>query len=230
MLYCQNLNKTYGRHPALRDVNLSLEAGRAVGLLGPNGAGKSTLIKCLLGLIRPESGRIESEDEMRIGYLPELARLPEHASALALIRLGLALNRQDMAEATSWLSKVGIPERLWERPVCRLSKGLRQRVAIAHALAGKPELIVLDEPMSGLDALGRTEALAWLREAVDEGAGMLVCSHIVPDLVRLCDEIHLLVNGRIEASTEISDHSIDEIRHLEALLQRHASQAREGVG
>jgi len=221
---CNNLCKSYQGHPSLVDLSLCLKQASVTGILGANGAGKSTLIKCILGLIQPTTGNIVKSDSLRLGYLPELAQLPSSLSAWQTIQLALRLTGHPDNDSATLLQCVCIEEQHWHKPLRSFSKGMRQRVALAYAIAGKPQWLILDEPMSGLDALGRKQFLDILLEMNQQGTSILVCSHIVPDLVRLCDHILLMNRGEIIETVNISAHSMEEAVMLEDKLMQIAGQ------
>ncbi len=223
LLSCQGIKKHYRHKHALDGLNLEVKAGEAVGLLGINGAGKSTTIKTLLGLVRKTAGHI-SLDESQVGFLPELARMPEHITPRSFVALALRIRGRGTSEADAALAETGLGEEHMSRHIRLLSKGLRQRVALAYALAGSPRLIVLDEPMSGLDAIGRIAALELLKKRKAAGAGILICSHIVPDLVRLTDQVLLIHQGVVKQIFPITSHDMDEVVMLEQALRHWSSQ------
>jgi ABC-2 type transport system ATP-binding protein len=224
-IHCNQLCKSYQRQPSLTEVSLTLEKQLVTGILGINGAGKSTLIKSILGLIRPDSGNIAKPVNIRIGYLPELAQMPASMSAWQLIQFALQLHNCATDSIESLLERVRLQRNYWHKPLRSYSKGMRQRVALAYAIAGTPDWIILDEPMSGLDALGRKEFLDILNDMHKQGAGILVCSHIVPDLVRLCGRILLMHRGKIAETVTIHQHSMDEARQLEERLAKIAEHS-----
>ncbi len=214
---CNSLKKHYAGNATLRDVSLHMESNAITGLLGSNGAGKSTLIKSLLGLIYPDSGDIDGLTGKKIGYLPEMVSLPKSSSAWQLVQLALSL-KGESSDAASLLKMVGINNAKWHHPLRTFSKGMRQRVALAYAFAGNPDWIILDEPMSGLDALGRRETLEIIKQAHQRGTGILICSHIVPDLVRICNTILVMSAGVIVKTHKVQQHSMQEASELEDCL------------
>ncbi len=203
--------KRYGTRAALDGVNLRLEAGSALGLLGPNGAGKTTALRLLLGFATPDSGgaalrgRDPADPESRrgVGYLPERLALPERASVRGFLRLqaGLAGLADSACEeaAERAIEQVGLRDRGHDR-IGGLSKGLRQRVGFANALLGAPEVLILDEPSSGLDPLGVRDARGWIQAARERGCSVLVSSHTLSEVERICDQIAILDEGRVAAS------------------------------
>lgn len=212
------LNKSYGDKQALKNVSLDLKQNEVTGLLGVNGAGKSTLIKCLLGFVRPDSGTLSTQQQLP-GHLPEIAELPGSISGQQLIAYALRLRNSDAAKAAELLQEVGLAEEAWQRRIDTYSKGMRQRTALAFALAGDPQWLVLDEPMSGLDALGRQQVLEILRNRSSKDCGILICSHIVPDLVRICSRILIMGSGEVREEIPVVEHSMQEAEMVENRLR-----------
>jgi len=191
---------------ALRGVDLKVPAGSAFGLIGPNGAGKTTFVKTLLGVVRPTAGRVrllgadpqDARARARVGYLPERLRLSPAWTPVQILesvaRLkGLTVPR---ARILALLEEVGIASEA-RHVVGRFSKGMRQRVGLAVALLGDPELLVLDEPTDGLDPVGRVEVRGILARALARGATLLLNSHLLDETERICERIGILVAGRI---------------------------------
>jgi ABC-2 type transport system ATP-binding protein len=211
-VHAEGLVKTYagplGRavRPALRGVDLAIPCGAAFGLIGPNGAGKTSFVKVLLGIVRPTSGRIrllggDPEDprtRARVGYLPERLSLPPAWNAIEVLASVARLKRLSRAtrEIALLLERVGLA-RDAHRKVSTFSKGMRQRVGIAAALLGRPDLLVLDEPTDGLDPLARVEVRALLAGELARGATLLLNSHLLAETERICGRIGVLVDGRV---------------------------------
>jgi len=216
-LTINNLSKQYQQQLAVNDISFVLHEGEAIGLLGANGAGKSTMIKCILGLVRPSHGSI-SHPGLSPAYLPELPQLPTSISALALLRFKCKASGVNRALAEESLAAVNLSTAACNKPIGQYSKGMRQRTALALTLCGNPKLVCLDEPMSGLDALGRAELLALLKGQKDQGTAFLMSSHIVSDMVQLCDRVLIMAHGSICEDVSIQDHSLDEARLLEEKL------------
>jgi ABC-2 type transport system ATP-binding protein len=212
-----NLSKRYNHGLVVENVSFSLHPKEAVGLLGANGAGKSTMIKCILGLVRASQGSVAHPD-LSPAYLPELPQLPVSLSALALLRFKCKASGLNPALAEESLMAVSLSTDAHQQPISQYSKGMRQRVALALALCGNPKLVCLDEPMSGLDALGRTEVLSLLKEKKEQGAAFLMSSHIVSDMVQLCDRVLIMAYGRICEDVPIHHHSLEEAKVLEDKL------------
>ncbi len=208
--------KRYGARAALSGVSFELAEGSALGLLGPNGAGKTTALRLLLGFASPTSGevRLRGHDprdpraRVGVGFLPERVALPDRATVMGAVALsaGLAgLAGADRGAAVAeMLDYVGLGDRARDR-IGELSKGLRQRVGFAIALIGKPALLLLDEPTSGLDPLGMRDARTWIQRARDDGAAVLLCSHVLSEIERTCDRVAILHGGKLAASGPIGD-------------------------
>jgi ABC-2 type transport system ATP-binding protein len=208
-VWCSGLRKRYGRQTAVDGVSFTVERGEVLGLLGPNGAGKTTVIKILLGLVRPDVGEVlllgrpgrDPHARARVGYLPELFRYQPWLTAdevLALhVRLaGVTVSAGDRREC---LAVVGLADRAGDR-VGGFSKGMQQRLGLAVALVARPELVVLDEPTSALDPLGRADVRDLLLSLKARGVAVLLNSHLIGEVERVCDRVVILDKGRVAAS------------------------------
>jgi ABC-2 type transport system ATP-binding protein len=205
---CSELSKAYGRTVALAGVDLEVAPGELVGLLGPNGAGKSTLVKIACGLVRPSGGAATVAGEpagspaarATIGYLAELFRFPEwlRADELLTLHQRLAGSEGGEAERAELLELVGLDEAAGTR-VGAMSKGMQQRLGIAQALVGGPRLLMLDEPTSALDPVGRRIVRNLLLELKRRGVAVLLNSHLLSEVERVCDRVAILVGGEIVA-------------------------------
>ncbi|AHZ86914.1 ABC transporter ATP-binding protein [Bdellovibrio bacteriovorus] len=214
VLSIEKLNKTFkgglfekDRH-VLRDVTFSLPEGQTSGFVGSNGAGKTTTIKCLFDFIRPDSGQINffgapltSESKTRIGYLPERPYLYEFLTGMEFLRLhwnlcyGSAM--KDFHErAHEALKKVDLFEAR-DRRLRTYSKGMLQRIGIAQAILTRPDLLILDEPMSGLDPDGRAMVKDILREEQKRGVSLFFSSHLLQDMEELCTHLVVINRGQI---------------------------------
>jgi len=208
----RGLGKQYRRTWALRDCTLAIPEGRVVGLVGPNGAGKTTLLRLAAGLLAPTCGMISVLGEepaagaaqlARVGFVaqdtPVYARMP----VAAHLRLGAWLNPAwDSELARRRIAQVGLDPR---QRAGSLSGGERAQLALTLALAKRPELLILDEPVASLDPLARREFLRGLMEAVAEhGTSVVLSSHLVADLERVCDYLVVLVASRVRIAGEVS--------------------------
>jgi ABC-2 type transport system ATP-binding protein len=208
-LAVRGLAKRYGSIEALRGVNLDVGEGELVGLLGPNGAGKSTLTKIACGLVRPSSGHVQVsgapagslEARRRLGYLAELFRFPGWTSAdeLLLLHQRLSGSTGGGAERTELLELVGLREARTRR-VEAMSKGMQQRLGIAQALVGSPQVLLLDEPTSALDPVGRRVVRTLLEELRRRGVSVLLNSHLLSEVELVCDRVVILLGGRVVAA------------------------------
>lgn len=199
---------TRKRVHALRGVSFEVEPGEVFGFLGPNGAGKTTTMKVLMGLIHPTAGRAEvlgapAGDvgaKRKIGYLPENPYFYDYLTAHELLAMVGNLYGLDRATRTrragELLERVNLTHAA-KRPLRSYSKGMLQRAGLAQALMGDPDLVVLDEPMSGLDPIGRKEVRDLIEQLRDRGKTVFFCTHILADAVALCDRVGIIVHGKV---------------------------------
>ena len=205
----------------LDNLSFCVKEGTVFGFLGPNGAGKSTTIKILLDFIRPDSGRVlingVSPDchEVRkdIGYMSEKPCTYVNMTIMELLSFRASVTgagkRRGKGYADELLEKTGLVEHK-NRPLKNFSKGMLQRASLALALVHDPQILILDEPLSGLDPLMRYEVIGLLRDLKEEGKTIFLSSHILNDIEKVCDEIAILNNGRILFVGRIDDVSIHE--------------------
>jgi len=214
------VTKTYGKINALGGVSLGISGG-VTGILGMNGAGKSTLFKLMMGKLKPSSGAIRlfgtdpwrnSAPYSRVGFVPEHEKLHDWMTALDFIitfaRLHGMTREEATIEATRVLSFVSLEDVMHKR-IGQFSKGMRQRVKIAHALVNDPELIILDEPLQGCDPLARTTIMNVIKELGAMGRTVLVSSHILHEVERITEQIVILHRGRVLALG--NSHAIREM-------------------
>ncbi len=217
VLVAAGVSKRYGRTHALDGVALEVGPGELVGLLGPNGAGKSTLVKIACGLVRPSSGHVEvagapagsAAARRSFGYLAELFRFPGWMTADEVLTLHqrLASSEGGPAERIELLGLVGLHDAR-ELRVAAMSKGMQQRLGIAQALVGSPPLLLLDEPTSALDPAGRRLVRDLLVELRGRGISVLLNSHLLSEVERVCDHVVIVDHGRVVAAG-----TPDELRH-----------------
>ena len=208
-LRVRGLEKRYGTTEALRGVDLEVESGELVGLLGPNGAGKSTLTKIACGLVRPSAGGAEVlghsagslAARSRLGYLAELFRFPGWATAEELLALHQELARSTggARERAELLKLVGLGDAAGVR-VEAMSKGMQQRLGIAQALVGSPEVLLLDEPTSALDPVGRRIVRDLLGTVRERDVAVLLNSHLLGEVERVCERVAILLDGEVVAA------------------------------
>lgn len=206
------LSRWYGIVMGLNNVSFEIGPG-LTGLVGPNGAGKSTLLQIVTGQLEPSSGRLTVFGEIpwnnpelirRIGYCPEGEAVPKDLRPLDWLR-GLALlsglsAKAATARAEEILDRVGLGREHWSKRMVQFSKGMKQRVKLAQGLLHKPDLLVLDEPMNGLDPMGRQEVATMLKALASEGVQIIISSHILAELESLCRDVLVLNWGRVLAS------------------------------
>lgn len=208
-----SLGKRYGRHSALSDVELRIPAGRVVGLVGPNGAGKSTLLGLTCGLIEPSEGSISvlgrrpgssAEQLARVGFVAQDTPVYGNLTVGEHLRLGAKLNpRWDQGLAQGRIRQTGLDA---DRKAGRLSGGQRAQLALTVAAAKRPELLVCDEPVASLDPLARRGFLDNLMEFVaDLDVGVVLSSHLLGDLEKVCDYLVVLADGRVRLTGEADD-------------------------
>ena len=224
MVSLQHISKSFGSQKVLNDVSLEIPAGQIIGLLGPNGAGKSTLMKILIGLWSADSGTVSAPS--RIGYLPENNPLYEDMYVSEYLAFMAKMTNDQMVNdqmVNELVELVGLsPER--HKHIRELSKGYRQRVGLAQALLGDPELLILDEPTTGLDPNQLVEIRALIK-SLSGGAGLstfdfrlksrsvILSTHILQEVREMCDRVIILDHGTIKA-----DLPIDQIPDLETLF------------
>lgn len=256
VLHVSDLRKTFTRGllrrrtEALRGITLSVERGEIFGFLGPNGAGKTTTIKILMGLIFASGGRAEvlgfpagdPAAKARVGYLPENPYFYDYLSVRELLDMVGRLHGLDSStrrrRGEALIERVGLSHAA-DRPLRSFSKGMLQRAGMAQALLGEPELVVLDEPMSGLDPLGRKEVRDLVFELRERGTTVFFCTHILADASALCDRVGILVRGRLRdvgSQAELLDPrllGVDVVWQAPASaiegLQRFEGQHREAA-
>jgi ABC-2 type transport system ATP-binding protein len=201
---------------ALQDVSLEVEKGEIFGLLGPNGAGKTTTIKSILNLIRPDSGTIEllgdlittARAKARIGFLSENPYVYDFLSGREYLIFASRLHGFSASESRKKADELLDFFRLSDaatRPLRKYSKGMLQRLGLAQALINDPDFLILDEPMSGLDPLGRKEVRDLILSLKNRGKTLLFSSHILADAELLCDRIAILVNGRVQTIGKLQE-------------------------
>ena len=222
----ENLSKWYGEVMGVNDVTLTIHPG-ITGLLGPNGAGKTSLIKVMTGQLKPNQGAVKVLDQpvwnnpeltRRVGYCPDIELAYQFMTGFEFITFFATLSGYDKSDVESRSLRVLetvdiLPAK--DRPIASYSKGMRQRIKLAQALVHEPELLFLDEPLTGLDPNGRQHVLALLKELAGKGISIIVSSHILYEIEALTETILLIHQGRIRAEGTISDirELIDEHPH-----------------
>jgi len=228
-------------HRALDQLTLDIAEGEVFGFLGPNGAGKTTTLKLLMQLVYPTAGSAEIlgrpagdvATRQRIGYLPEHPYFYDYLSAEELLSYFAGLfgyrGEDRRRRVGALLDQVGI-EAARRLPLRKFSKGMLQRIGIAQALINDPEVIFLDEPMSGLDPLGRREVRSLMLRLRDEGRTLFFSSHILADAEALCSRVAILAQGRLIAEGRLTDLLAFEVRGWELIVADVAQGALDGLG
>ena len=219
MIETHQLEKKFGSVLAIQSLDLEIQPGEIVGLLGPNGAGKTTTLRVLTGMIQPTSGsamvagfdvvKDPVEVKKRVGYVPETGALFEHLSADEYLNLVATLHKMSEDEAAARIEQFLRLFGLYldrEKRMHTFSKGLRQRVVICAALLSNPEVLLLDEPLEGLDATTALIVKDLLTELAAQGRTILMCSHVLEMVERLCPRLVIVNGGKL-----IADGTADEI-------------------
>jgi ABC-2 type transport system ATP-binding protein len=229
-IYTLDLLKGRRRVVALEGLTLSIGEGHVMGVLGPNGAGKSTAIKLLLNLIRPSSGTARvfgldpssAEARRHVGYLPENPAPYEYLTGEEFVRFAGSLSGLVGPELTrrvrAVLEQVQM-DRFTGVQIRRFSKGMTQRIALAQALVSSPRLLILDEPTSGLDVLGRQLIRDIIVAEKKKGTTVLLCSHIIPDVEALAEDVAILIGGKLVRAGPVSEMLSAEGSHVELVFE-----------
>lgn len=222
LLECKNLSKTFENRTILQDINLSVEKGRIVGLLGKNGAGKSTLIKLINDLLTASQGEIYidghpvgMESKKIISYLPERTYLDKTMTVRAVLDYFSAFyDNFDRAKAEKLLEDLGLSQ---QQKLAKMSKGMQEKVQLVLVMSRRAKLYILDEPLGGVDPATRDYILDTILSNFEEGASVLISTHLVADVERILDDVIFIDEGRIvlsDATDQLrskENASIDEI-------------------
>ena len=240
-LTLDGVSKRYGDFQAVKDLSFSAQTGRILGFLGPNGAGKTSTLRMVLGLVTPTAGAISvlGADDARkvrskIGFLPEERGLYRRMTPIDAIVFFAGLKGVPSAlarkRAIALLESQGLGEAM-RRPIKSLSKGMAQKVQLLSALAHEPELVLLDEPFSGLDPVNQQSLEAMIRGLADRGATVVFSTHVMQHAERLCDHVVLLARGRKAFDGSVAEARAAAPRRLvlEGALDEAAAKALPGV-
>lgn len=216
----QNINKFYKTNfkkvDVLFNLSMQIEEGEAYGFIGANGAGKSTTIKTIMDVLHADSGKIKlfgvsnrnPEARKGVSYLPENAYLYDYLTPLEVVTMGMEIHKVKVPNfkqhAMQWLERFGI-EHAAKKRIRNLSKGMTQRTGLAHALACQPKLLILDEPLSGLDPVGRRDVVDILVDYRKQGGTLFFTSHVLFDVERVADRFGLIHKGKIVVEKTASD-------------------------
>jgi ABC-2 type transport system ATP-binding protein len=223
------------RVDAVHEVSFEVRRGEIFGFLGPNGAGKTTTIKMLMGLIRPTSGHAEilgrpvpsRQAKQEVGFLPESPYFYDYLTGMELLDLMGRLCGLDARERRrrggELLERVGLSAAK-DRALRKYSKGMLQRVGLAQALINDPHLVVLDEPMSGLDPIGRKEIRDLILSLREEGRTVLFSTHILSDVELLCDRVAMVVGGRLRDEGPLDQLLSPRLLHTEVVFEREGAK------
>lgn len=235
-----NVHKKYRgqEQPVLNGISFTVTKGETVGIVGPNGAGKTTLMLCLLGLQKPDVGTIAILDRKpddlqvrrRTGYLPERLNFEPWLSGREFIHYHWQLAGCDPSTvrqgAAEMLSACGLPEATWDRSVRTYSRGMLQRLGIAQSMIGDPEILFLDEPTSGIDPPGAMEILDSIRQHKEQARTILINSHQLDHLERVCDRVIFVKGGKVEATEDLRRQT--ESRYLLHVRWLEPAEAQTG--
>ena len=235
VLQVDNLEKAFSpgfipkKRQILKGISFSVAAGEIFGYLGPNGAGKTTTLKCILGLIFPDRGNIKifghphlsPKGKERLGYLPENPYFYDHLTAIEFLdfyaRL-FGLKKEEREERIVRLLRLVGLERDRDLQLRKFSRGMLQRAGLAQALINEPALLLLDEPLGGLDPLGRKELRDIIVRLKEEGTTIFLCSHILQDIEMICERVAIIVGGRIISQGFLRDLISEKILFTEVTL------------
>jgi ABC-2 type transport system ATP-binding protein len=241
VIVVENVSKTYGRTKALDDVSLRIERGETVGLIGPNGAGKTTLLSCLLGFLRPDRGTIRVDgravDDLairaRTGYMPERLGFDRDLTGADFLafhwRLAGGEPGRTPAEVSAAAERVGLPADALRRKLRTYSRGMLQRIGVAQATLRDPDLLFLDEPASGTDPLGVVTVRERILDARRRGATIVLNSHQLPEVERVCDRVVFIDRGRLTRSETLTGDAASRRRLTIRVPEADASRAADAL-
>src|SRR6056297_451120 len=221
VLEIENVSKSYGKHKALESLNLTLERGNVYGLLGPNGSGKTTTLGIILGVLKADEGQFTWFEEkyepfprLKVGAILETPNFYPYLNAIDNLRIVQHIKRSPQDDLESLLKWVNLYERR-KSNFKSYSLGMKQRLAIAAALIGEPDVLIFDEPTNGLDPQGIAEIREIILKIADEGKTIFMASHILDEVEKICSHVSILKNGNLIAEgpvgTILGDSSILEI-------------------
>jgi ABC-2 type transport system ATP-binding protein len=245
MISVENVSKTYGRFGrrtrALDGVSLEIQRGETLGLIGPNGAGKTTLLSCLLGFLRPDSGSMTvaglDVDDLRVrartGYMPERLGFDRDLSGASFLAFHWRLSGGDPARAGAEVQaaadRVGLDRSaLWKR-LRTYSRGMLQRIGVAQATLGSPDILFLDEPASGTDPLGVAIVRDQILAAKARGATIVLNSHQLAEVERVCDRVVFIDHGRLTRSETLRGETASRRRAVVRVPETRISEARAAL-
>lgn len=207
VLEIKNLTKKYGNKVILDNISFSLEKGKVCGFLGPNGAGKTTTMKIIVDLLEKDGGQILYDNATKISYLQDVPQFYEFYTISEYLEFLLSLNdNNDLKKIDEVLKLVGLTKEK-DKVIKRLSRGLRQRLGIAASIINDPDILILDEPVSALDPIGRKEIFDLINKLKGK-MSIIFSSHILSDAERICDQIIIIDGGKILLDKKVNEISI----------------------
>jgi len=224
LLELHNLNKSYAKFPALKNVDLELEPGRIMGVLGPNGSGKTTLIKIVAGLLQPSGGEVlvcgmapGAQTKAWVSYLPDVNHLPTWMTVPGIIQYFHTFYEDfEPDHAAALLERLEIDQR---RKVTALSRGTREKLQLSLALARKARLYLMDELLEGIDPIARTVAIDTILENYNPEGSVLISTHLITDVEKLLDEVVFLKEGEVILSGSTEDLREEKKRSIEGIYK-----------
>ncbi|AEE92998.1 ABC transporter related protein [Acidianus hospitalis W1] len=213
MIIAEGIRKKYGNKSALNGVSLKAEKGKITAILGPNGAGKTTLIRIILGLIFPDDGEVRILDEdpfkdksifKKIGYIQELPNLPPFLTGREVLEFSAKIKGVDKSEIPKLLEMVGMTENA-DKKIAKYSKGMIQRIAIAEAMLGNPEVLIMDEPNMGTDPVLITNFRNMVKNIAKDGRTVLMTSHEMEDVKKIADKVYFIFKGSVYFEGTVED-------------------------
>ncbi|MFP3163619.1 MAG: ABC transporter ATP-binding protein [Acidianus hospitalis] len=213
MIIAEGIRKKYGNKSALNGVSLKAEKGKITAILGPNGAGKTTLIRIILGLIFPDDGEVRILDEdpfkdksifKKIGYIQELPNLPPFFTGREVLEFSAKIKGVDKSEIPKLLEMVGMTENA-DKKIAKYSKGMIQRIAIAEAMLGNPEVLIMDEPNMGTDPVLITNFRNMVKNIAKDGRTVLMTSHEMEDVKKIADKVYFIFKGSVYFEGTVED-------------------------
>lgn len=216
MLKCTNLTKSYKKKCVVDNLSFNVKRGEIFAFLGSNGAGKTTTIKMILGLVGIDNGKVKIAENIRIGYSPETPYFPPFLTGYEVLEYYAGIQKitkaERKAEIPKLLETVGLEND--KTRVKNYSKGMLQRLALAQALLGNPDLLILDEPTAGLDALGRLEIMQLIEKLKNSGKTIIINSHILNDIERICDRGIIIKKGVQMGVWNKSDNNMKTLEEI----------------
>lgn len=213
MIIAEGIRKKYGNKSALNGVSLKAEKGKITAILGPNGAGKTTLIRIILGLIFPDDGEVRILDKdpfkdksifKKIGYIQELPNLPPFLTGREVLEFSAKIKGVDKSEIPKLLEMVGMTENA-DKKIAKYSKGMIQRIAIAEAMLGNPEVLIMDEPNMGTDPVLITNFRNMVKNLAKDGRTVLMTSHEMEDVKKIADKVYFIFKGSVYFEGTVED-------------------------